>query len=444
MLVLTANALLEMRVFHGEYGLQQPTDAITIATGITPITAGSNDPVGGVALRVSPSSTVASVQFVAGFFGYGEMALIPTFGSQTPPFSGGGSVNWDHNDVLVAAEPGGDFEDSESILWTLTDDPANSRVKISAETVTGGGKFIGVNAQGLNFGTVATPNWFSGTLSTTSGSSAVTGVGTRFLTEVARCLTGPYILHIQGAGDFAVAAIADDTHLTLVGTAGVTGAAPVYTVDFKVAASTRTPIMYEGANLFDSNNFHFTDSKACTGTVTKTAASTAIVGAGTLFTTELAVNQAISVPGGGSTDVLLIQSITDDTHLTVWPNNLPANSAGGQTATKEPSVIGIPAGLTGYYIISAVDDWRGVAANVVESNLAINDYTASPNIRADTYTKPTSASTASTETAFSTISPPVFLSAGDIVRNIAWQDSAGVGLITPLYTLGIHLIGTTT
>ena len=47
----------------------------------------------------------------------------------------GGGVGVEHNDALVATEPNIDFEDG-GVTWTITDDAANSRVKISG---TGGG-----------------------------------------------------------------------------------------------------------------------------------------------------------------------------------------------------------------------------------------------------------------------------------------------------------------
>lgn len=73
------------------------------------------------------------------------------------------------------------------------------------------------------------------------------------------------------------------------------------------------------------------DADTLTGTVTKAAGSTAIVGSGTAFTTELVVGREIVVPGGGGSDYLPVESITDDTHLTV---SYPATySASGQTAT---------------------------------------------------------------------------------------------------------------
>jgi hypothetical protein len=40
------------------------------------------------------------------------------------------TINVQHNDVLLAAEPTLDFEDGNGVVWTLTDDGANTRMKV--------------------------------------------------------------------------------------------------------------------------------------------------------------------------------------------------------------------------------------------------------------------------------------------------------------------------
>lgn len=72
---------------------------------------------------------------------------------------------------------------------------------------------------------------------------------------------------------------------------------------------------------------------ALTGTVQKTAASGAVVGTGTHFTTEVAIGEQITIPGGGGNDVCYVLSITDDTHMTIVPN--AGFSAAGQVATLD-------------------------------------------------------------------------------------------------------------
>jgi hypothetical protein len=43
----------------------------------------------------------------------------------------GPGVNFQHNDAAVATEPTIDFEDGSGVTWTLTDDPAGTRVKVA-------------------------------------------------------------------------------------------------------------------------------------------------------------------------------------------------------------------------------------------------------------------------------------------------------------------------
>ena len=101
---------------------------------------------------------------------------------------------------------------------------------------------------------------------------------------------------------------------------------------------------------YDTDNYHFTSSSALTGTVSKTSGSAAIVGSGTSFTTELSVNQVITIPGT-ATEVGVVKTITDNTNLTLWQTM--ANTASGQTATRYNKAVAIPAGLGGYYAITA-------------------------------------------------------------------------------------------
>ncbi len=76
---------------------------------------------------------------------------------------------------------------------------------------------------------------------------------------------------------------------------------------------------------------HFTSAAALTGTVAKTASSAAVVGTGTLFTTELTVGQVISIPGT-SAEKAVVTAIADNTHLTL--SVAMAHTATGQTATR--------------------------------------------------------------------------------------------------------------
>lgn len=101
---------------------------------------------------------------------------------------------------------------------------------------------------------------------------------------------------------------------------------------------------------FDTNTFHFTSAANLTGTVSKTASSVSIVGSSTSFTTELTVNQVISIPGTAA-EIGVVRTITDNTHLDLWQTM--ANTASGQTATRKNEYMAIPAGYAGYYRVRA-------------------------------------------------------------------------------------------
>jgi len=82
---------------------------------------------------------------------------------------------------------------------------------------------------------------------------------------------------------------------------------------------------------YDNNTLHYTQTTAITGTVTKTASSATLTGSGTLFTSELAVGQVISVPGT-TVEYRVVTAIASATSLTVATGFV--NSGSGQTATR--------------------------------------------------------------------------------------------------------------
>ena len=83
---------------------------------------------------------------------------------------------------------------------------------------------------------------------------------------------------------------------------------------------------------------------AITGTVTKVAASTAVVGAGTAFTTEVVAGQTILIGG----EYRIVSSITDNTHLTV--SLAFVSAAAGATAYLQ---VDGKTGLTGTVAVTA-------------------------------------------------------------------------------------------
>lgn len=111
--------------------------------------------------------------------------------------------------------------------------------------------------------------------------------------------------------------------------------------------ATFTPINLDTED-YDTDTMHYTSVANLTGTVSKTAASAAIVGVGTSFTTELSVGQLISVPGTAA-EIRVVTVITDNTNLTVAATF--ANTASGQTATRVNQ--GIVVRTAGYYDVVA-------------------------------------------------------------------------------------------
>jgi hypothetical protein len=103
-------------------------------------------------------------------------------------------------------------------------------------------------------------------------------------------------------------------------------------------------IPFTATDVYDPDGLHFTSTAALTGTVSKTASSPNITGSGTSFTTELTVNQVISIPGT-ATEFGVVKTITDNTNLVLWANM--ANTASGQTATRRAEPIAIPLGKGG-------------------------------------------------------------------------------------------------
>lgn len=165
-------------------------------------------------------------------------------------------------------------------------------------------------------------------------------------------------------------------------------------------------------NRFDSDSQHYTSAAALTGTVAKTAASAAIVGTGTLFTSQLSIGQVIDIPGT-ATERRVVTSIADDTHLTV--NSNLANSASGQTATRVNSAI--VARQAGVYNIGTNASFAVNATGVRTLNLLKNG-TA---IIGSTQLPPPTGSDARLE-----LSPPPYkLAQWDYVEVQAVQNSGG-------------------
>lgn len=134
---------------------------------------------------------------------------------------------------------------------------------------------------------------------------------------------------------------------SLVGCAAHIAAATTIANNTDVQVGFDTNDWDEGAPT--SQQFHYTSGVALTGTVAKTSGSTTLTGTGTLFTSELSVNQVIDVPGT-STERKVITTIASDTSLTVA--TAFSNTASGQTATRTNQAVAIPSGKAGKYLIT--------------------------------------------------------------------------------------------
>jgi hypothetical protein len=126
-------------------------------------------------------------------------------------------------------------------------------------------------------------------------------------------------------------------------------------------------------NRFDSDSQHYTSAAALTGTLAKTSGSAAVVGTGTLFTSQLSVGQVFDLPGT-ATERRVVTSITDDTHLTVSGNY--ANTASGQTGTRVNSAI--VARTAGVYSIFTTVNFAANTTGRRQAQMSINGATATP------------------------------------------------------------------
>jgi hypothetical protein len=141
-----------------------------------------------------------------------------------------------------------------------------------------------------------------------------------------------------GAGDFAVGTVIEvyGEPAAAAGASVGTGTRLRLSGNQSITTATATAITWDTEDQ-DADNQHYTSAANLTGTVAKTAASNALVGTGTAFTTELSIGQVISVPGTAA-EVAVVIAITDATHLTVAGAGF-ANTASGQTATRVNSAV---------------------------------------------------------------------------------------------------------
>jgi hypothetical protein len=174
------------------------------------------------------------------------------------------------------------------------------------------------------FLTASTSSVGTGTLQTTAGSAAVVGTGTAFTAELA---TGMLILLTTGE-TIAVLSVTDATHFTATQPCAASASGQTFTIN-PPAVLAGNPIDCCLAVLISTGAF-----VALTGTITtKTAGATAIVGTGTLFSSELAVGSVIRTADG---EIMRVNTITDNTHLAVVQNAI-LTAAAPLTARKGPA-----------------------------------------------------------------------------------------------------------
>lgn len=109
----------------------------------------------------------------------------------------------------------------------------------------------------------------------------------------------------------------------------------VYTsANVSYASGAQTPVQFDREKI-DTDNMHSTSTANLTGTVAKTSGQATLTGTSTLFTTELAVGDAIFVPDAGVSgwiagEFAVVIAIASDTSLTI--NKNWGSTISGQTA----------------------------------------------------------------------------------------------------------------
>jgi hypothetical protein len=239
--------------------------------------------------------------------------------------------------------------------------------------------------------------------------------------------TGLFIIDDAGVetGPFAAA-----------GTPIVHGWLARHSADQAFNTSTETDMVYD-TDTVDTDAYHFTSAAALTGTVAKTASSGAIVGTGTSFTTELTVDQVISIPGT-AVEYVRVTTITDNTHIDVLP--VLANNASGQTATRRSGAVVIPAGLGGYYDIS----FQAKISAATQAYLIVRQFTSTTAASGIVEASINSSTSGATSKAWVGVAQNLSLTAGTIliVRGIATGASNMLGSSSAPVAFSGRLVGT--
>lgn len=128
----TCNAQVFAQLLHSPQGAQQGqeqwSDEFVLPAGAHYIQRGA------IGIRFRSFTAGNPVQVTAAVFYRDEPAMVLGGSGIATPTSSVASLNFQHNDIAVATEPTADFEDAagaNNLIWTVVDDVANTRVKIT-------------------------------------------------------------------------------------------------------------------------------------------------------------------------------------------------------------------------------------------------------------------------------------------------------------------------
>lgn len=134
-LIGTANVDLVLQ-YSDLTGQAQSVEYLNLPPGQYTLTPSSKYAVTGFQIRAAGGALSSTAQYQTGLSEPHIPSIVPAGGGVGGPFDVA-ALSWQHNDALVAAENTADFKDSATVTWTLTDDPANGRMKISAAAAGG-------------------------------------------------------------------------------------------------------------------------------------------------------------------------------------------------------------------------------------------------------------------------------------------------------------------
>lgn len=126
----TCNAQVFAQLLHspagGQQGSEQWSDEFVLPAGAHYIQKSA------IGIRFRSFTAGSPVQVTAAIFFRDEPAMVLGGSGIATPSSSVAALNFQHNDVAVATEPTADFEDGTNFFtWTVVDDVANTRVKIT-------------------------------------------------------------------------------------------------------------------------------------------------------------------------------------------------------------------------------------------------------------------------------------------------------------------------